>query len=151
LSPEVCILIEQQEPLSPAVRPCFPHLLHDPEGTGIPRNVEAQNSPAIVSNDEEAVQDTERKRRQGHGGFRNRETKLLQLAVDTRRSPGRVLPMRKTSSRTSLPTGLRSPTRLVQESHFQYSRKLARCHATTVRGVTSIRSRMRKRVSRRGW
>jgi hypothetical protein len=46
--------------------------------------------------------------------------------------------MRKTSSRTSLPTGLRPPTRPVRESHFQYNRKPARCHPTTVRGVTSI-------------
>src|SRR5262249_19007920 len=46
--------------------------------------------------------------------------------------------IRKISSRTFLPTGLRPPTGLVLERYFQYSRKPARCHATTVRGVTRI-------------
>src|SRR5215469_2866444 len=46
--------------------------------------------------------------------------------------------IRKISSRTSLLTGLRPTTRLVLERYFQYSRKPARCHATTVRGVTRI-------------
>ena len=46
--------------------------------------------------------------------------------------------IRKISSRISLPTGLRPPTRVVLERHFQYSRKPTRCHATTVRGVTRI-------------
>jgi len=42
-----------------------PRRLNDPEGTGITRNVEAQNSPAIVIDDEQAVQNTEGKRRDG--------------------------------------------------------------------------------------
>jgi len=46
--------------------------------------------------------------------------------------------IRKISSGTSLLTGLRPTTRLVLERYFQYSRKPARCHATTVRGVTRI-------------
>jgi hypothetical protein len=42
-------------------------------------------------------------------------------------------------SRTSLPIGVRPPVRLALDNHFQYSRKPARCHSTTVRGVTRIR------------
>jgi hypothetical protein len=42
--------------------------------------------------------------------------------------------MRKISARISLPTDFR-PSRVAPESHFQYSRP-ARCHPTTVLGVT---------------
>ena len=48
--------------------------------------------------------------------------------------------MRKISARTSWLTGLRPPLCRVRESHFQYSRKLARCQPTTVLGVTTMRA-----------
>ena len=47
--------------------------------------------------------------------------------------------MRAIKARTSLLTLRRPPTRLALESHFQYSRKPARCQPTTVRGVTKTR------------
>jgi hypothetical protein len=47
--------------------------------------------------------------------------------------------MRKIKALTSVLTRLLPPTRLARESHFQYSRKPARCQATTVFGVTSTR------------
>ena len=47
--------------------------------------------------------------------------------------------IRKISSRTSLLTVLRPRTALALEIHFQYKRKPARCHSTTVRGVTRTR------------
>jgi hypothetical protein len=58
-------MIEQQKLLSGGVWPRFTHLLNDPEGTGITRNVKAQNPPATMIDDEEAVQHTEGKRRDG--------------------------------------------------------------------------------------
>ena len=71
VSAELSITIKQQELLSPCVWPGFAHLLHDPQGTGILRNIAAQNSPAIVINEEEAIQDPEGKGGHGeevHGG-----------------------------------------------------------------------------------
>ena len=47
------------------VRPCFTHLLNDPERTWIPRYVAAQNFPTTVADHEKAVQDSEGKRRHG--------------------------------------------------------------------------------------
>ena len=49
--------------------------------------------------------------------------------------------MRKIKARTSGLTRCLPPTRLARESHFQYSRKPARCQATTVFGVTSTSGR----------
>ena len=46
--------------------------------------------------------------------------------------------MRKIKARISVLTRFLPPTRLVVESHFQYSRKPARCQATTVLGVTRM-------------
>lgn len=166
-------MVEQQELLSPGVGLCFAHLLQDPEGTRIPRNIEAQNSRAIVPDDEETVQDTERKRRDseeihrcdrlamisqegeptlprsGRRGIRrsHRDTvgsEILKPSFSN--SPwirgvpqvGFSMAIRETSSRTSLLAGLPPPTRRVLESHSQYRRKPARCHATTVRGLTRI-------------
>jgi hypothetical protein len=36
--------------------PYFSHLLHDPQGTGIPGDIEAQNLPAVITDHKEAVQ-----------------------------------------------------------------------------------------------
>jgi hypothetical protein len=47
--------------------------------------------------------------------------------------------MRKIKARISLLTAFRPPMGLVLESHFQYNRKPARCHSTTVLGVTRSR------------
>ena len=49
--------------------------------------------------------------------------------------------MRKIKSRISLLTRFRPPACLALESHFQYSRKPARCQPTTVLGVTTTRGR----------
>jgi hypothetical protein len=49
--------------------------------------------------------------------------------------------MRKIKARTSGLTRFLPSTRLAHESHFQYSRKPARCQATTVFGVTSTSGR----------
>src|ERR1022692_5253617 len=45
----------------------------------------------------------------------------------------------KIKARICLLTGLRSPLDWALESHFQYSRKPARCEPTTVQGVTWMR------------
>src|ERR1019366_311756 len=47
--------------------------------------------------------------------------------------------MRKIKARTSWLTGRRPPLWRALESHFQYSRKPARCQLTTLLGVTSMR------------
>src|SRR5262249_17106861 len=62
---EFCIPIEQEKPLSAGIRPRFAHLLTDPERTGIPGHVAAENFPATVAYHEEAVQDSESERRHG--------------------------------------------------------------------------------------
>ena len=56
-------------------------------------------------------------------------------------------PLRKISARISLFTGCRPPGRLTLESHFQYSRNPARCHSTTVLGVTKTRGFFHPRQS----
>src|SRR5664280_3089670 len=45
----------------------------------------------------------------------------------------------KINARICLLTGFRPPLDLALESHFQYSRKPARCQPTTVLGVTWMR------------
>src|SRR4029077_4896993 len=65
--------------------------------------------------------------------FRDLKTQLEQFAVNTRRSPGRIL-----KARTSLLTRSRPPTFLTFETHAQYKRKPARCQFTTVLGVTKM-------------
>src|SRR5580700_3321439 len=57
--------------------------------------------------------------------------------------------IRKIRARISSPTGFRPPTCLALESHFQYKRKPARCHPTTVRGVTRTRGVFHPDQSRR--
>src|SRR5271166_1009224 len=47
--------------------------------------------------------------------------------------------IRKIRARISWFTGLRPPLAWALESHFQYSRKPARCQPTTVLGVTKMR------------
>lgn len=42
---ELCIPIKHEELLSRDIRPCFPHLLNDPERTRIPGHVAVQNFP----------------------------------------------------------------------------------------------------------
>lgn len=72
--------------------------------------------------------------------FREIEAELEQFAVNTRRSPGRILgTIRKIKARISLLTGFRPPRCLALKSHFQYSRKPARCQLVTVLGVTRMR------------
>src|SRR5512133_220719 len=68
------------------------------------------------------------------------EAQLQQLAVNTGCSPRWVLGSHsKISARISLLTGFRPTTCLARESPLQYRRKPARCHSTTVRGVTTTR------------
>ena len=47
--------------------------------------------------------------------------------------------MREIKARSSWLTGVLPPTRPARDRHPQYSRKSARCHATTLLGVTSTR------------
>jgi hypothetical protein len=60
--------------------------------------------------------------------FRDLKNQLEQFAVNTRRSPGRILSnLRKIKARTSLLTRFRPPTWLTLETHVQYKRNPARC------------------------
>src|SRR6266852_9458146 len=56
-------MVEQQEPVRRRVRPCLPHLLHDPESVGISGYVETQNLSPVVAYDKEAIQNAKRERR----------------------------------------------------------------------------------------
>ncbi|HMF62465.1 MAG TPA: hypothetical protein VK608_00120, partial [Edaphobacter sp.] len=74
----------------------------------------------------------------------------LQLAMNTRRSPGWVsATMRKISSRVSLLTHFRPARALCRERHVQYSLKPARCQATTVSGWTMTSARFHPGQNRR--
>src|SRR5215470_3462025 len=59
------IMIEQQKVVSRRVWPGLSQLLHDPETVQISRYVQAQNSAAVVADDEETIQDPEGERRNG--------------------------------------------------------------------------------------
>ncbi len=69
------------------------------------------------------------------------EAEHLQLAVNARRTPGRVFgPMREIGSRNSLLTPLLPPRVRRRESHFQYSLKPTLRQRTTVSGWTIIKA-----------
>jgi len=46
--PEFRIVVEEEELLRRCIGPSFPHLLHDPQSTRVPCDVEAQNLPPLV-------------------------------------------------------------------------------------------------------
>ena len=62
---ELRIMIEQQKVVGRRVWPGLSQLLHDPETVRISRHVQAQNSAAVVADDEETIQDPEGERRNG--------------------------------------------------------------------------------------
>src|SRR6202043_1166946 len=51
------IPIKDEKPGSRLIRERFPHLLHDPGGGGAWRDVEMQDAPPTVVDDEQAVED----------------------------------------------------------------------------------------------
>src|SRR5215471_102321 len=57
------VVVKKQEPVCWGVRPRFPHLLDDPQSTGIARDVAAQDLAPIMPDDEEAVKVAKRERR----------------------------------------------------------------------------------------
>jgi hypothetical protein len=65
------IPIKNEKPRSRLIRERFPQLLDDPKAVGMPRDIEMQNAPASVADDEETVEHPERDgrdRKQVHGG-----------------------------------------------------------------------------------
>ena len=122
---EVCAAIEDQVFRSRVIWECLAQLLNDPGAGRMPGHVEVQITPAVMSDDEEAILNTEVKCRHGdevdggngftmvtkerdpplgrlwisrslahptqHGPFRNAEAQHLQLAVNAKRTPSRVV------------------------------------------------------------
>ncbi|MGA9641651.1 MAG: hypothetical protein WBQ72_09665 [Terriglobales bacterium] len=62
---ELPVPVEQQEPVCWRVRPRLSYLLNNPGSIRIPCDVETQNPAPVVLNDEKAVQNTKRDRRDG--------------------------------------------------------------------------------------
>lgn len=60
-----CIAVKDQIPGHRPKRKGFPHLLDNPRGRGMGSNLEMQDPPTIILDDDEAVEDAERKRRNG--------------------------------------------------------------------------------------
>ena len=58
LQPILGIPIEDEKPGSPLIRERLAQLLHDPNTGGMPRDVEMQDTPAVVADDEEAVENS---------------------------------------------------------------------------------------------
>src|SRR6266852_3866097 len=56
------VTIEQKESVRRRIRPCLPHLLHNPESIGISRHIEVQDLAPVVADDEKAIQNTKRER-----------------------------------------------------------------------------------------
>src|SRR5262249_28493293 len=61
-------MIEQQKVMGRRVWPGLSQLLHDPETVRISRHVQAQNSAAVVADDEETIQNPQGERRNGKEG-----------------------------------------------------------------------------------
>ena len=57
--------IENKKLRSGLIRKGFSQRLYNPQALGMPRDVEMQNAPTIVADDEEAIEDAERDRRNG--------------------------------------------------------------------------------------
>src|SRR6266851_1640561 len=55
-------MIEQKKSVRRHVRPCFPHLLHNPESIRISCHVETQNLSPVMAYDKEAIQNAKRER-----------------------------------------------------------------------------------------
>jgi hypothetical protein len=64
--------IEDKKLGSGLIRKGFSQLLYNPQALGMPRYVEMQNAPTIVADDEEAIEDAERDRRNGEEVHRGR-------------------------------------------------------------------------------
>src|ERR1039457_2603898 len=62
---EVCTAIEDQVAGSRVVRECLAQLLNDPGAGRMPRHIEVQNTPPVMSNDEEAIENAKGDRRYG--------------------------------------------------------------------------------------
>ena len=62
---ELRIMIQNYVPVGIGFREGFPQLLHDPRGSRMASDMEMQDSPPLVLDDEKAVQDL--KRQGGHG------------------------------------------------------------------------------------
>jgi len=70
---ELRIAVEEEKLLRRCIRPSLAHLLHDPQRTRVPGDVEAQNLSPVMSDGEEAIQDAKgerRHRKEVHGGNR---------------------------------------------------------------------------------
>ena len=59
LQPILGIPIEDEKPGCPSIRKRLPQRLHDPGTGGMPRDVEMQDTPVVVADDEKAVEYTE--------------------------------------------------------------------------------------------
>ena len=71
ISREFRVAVKDQVPMWLFVSPSFAQLQYDPRGVGLTGHVAVQNLPPVVSDDKEAVQDTEGQCRHGeeiHGG-----------------------------------------------------------------------------------
>jgi len=98
---------------------------------------EMQNASAVVANDEEAVQDSK-----GEGGNSEEVHGSDSFAVVLQEAPqvGFSTTMRKISSRNSLLIRFLPEIFRWRDIQFQYNRNPARCHRTTVSGVTITRA-----------
>src|SRR5216684_4000806 len=92
-------------------------------------DIEMQDAPTIVADDEEAAEHTERKR--WHGEEVHRCNRFPMVSKESEPTFGRV----RISRRSFHPTGVRTP-----EISLQYIRKPVRCQRTTVSGVTTMRA-----------
>ena len=66
-----CVAIKDEEPGGRLIRKCFPQLLANPGASRMTSNVEVEDAPAVMADDEEAIQEVEADRRHGeeiHGG-----------------------------------------------------------------------------------
>jgi hypothetical protein len=61
LQPVLCVPVEDQKPGSRFKRKCFPQLLDDPHVRRMPGDIEMQDAPTTVADDEEAVEQAPRK------------------------------------------------------------------------------------------
>ena len=50
------VAVKEQEPVCSRVRPCFPHLLNDPQSTRISRDAVAKDLAPVVADDKKAIQ-----------------------------------------------------------------------------------------------
>lgn len=115
---------------------CFSQLLDDPQTCRMLCDIEVQDTPTVVTDDEQTIEHAEGDRRNSEEVHRGNRFRVITEKGKPVLGPLRIsrCPFHPTRDRGRLPTGL-----LTLEISLQYKRNPPLCQRTTVSGVTAMR------------